>query len=149
MNKLESVLNYINERATNIAKYSTKLRKNIETIETFINEIASQSGIYYTMILKEVTTNEDENHGVKKFDVINATGNGALFGYKQTTVDDVFETQPIYAYRQDRETLKLAVQQLPGFLAAYADKLKDADAEIVVFAEKAQKIADYAANVMK
>lgn len=116
-------------------------------IASFLKEIATKTGIFYAENLKEVTTKEDENYGVQCFDIMNATDE-ALFGYKKIFADGDERTEPVWTYQQDRETLKLAVKRLLGFLSAYAKTLKESEDEIGDLAEKAEKIAEYAKKIM-
>jgi len=144
--RLEDVCRYLAERAEKVARYSDKLREAMEQIEDFVNEVVKKSGVLYSVVLKEDKTGAD---GVWRYDILNAANNFALFSFKKVFPDGIEKTQRVFVWEQDRETLKLAVEQLPDFLAGYAEKLLKEGNDLADLAQRAEKIAAYAKKTLQ
>ena len=141
---MTETMKYITERSENLARFSDKLSRAIESIELYFEKIAPVAGVRFSSKLIFYEDPEDEYNRFYCLAILNEGYKG--WGLKVLTFD-CDETQAMWTRcRQPRDesrrVKKEIIKALPGFMAEYAEALKKYEKEYQDISDKAEKMVE-------
>jgi hypothetical protein len=137
------LLEYLNERAENMKKYSERIKTALGEIDSIVSQVMNRANLYFAdteLVYKRAST----YHGDTEYRLVVRRNTSEVDGGLWVEVNDPEDPSPEMVYEQMSELPKVIqkniVRRLPKFVKLYADFVEKTSEDYHEAADLAEKM---------